>query len=201
MELRDLDDARRYVLQGLWLGRVARPQAATVAPVLGGVNAIVGNGDPLPPVGFVADLGHIAFGLEAGAAKDHATIPGWSPALADNYHHHVLGKFYADANFERASYAILRYEGKDRARGLAFIAKQFRERAKHGGVEFSNAVVRTLIQANPNELLAEGYESFARDGPHPLLAKQYEELISASRKLSEVLGPEPTRRKSRQGRD
>lgn len=190
MELRDLDDARRYVLQGLWLGRVARPQAASVAPVLGWVNAIIGNGDPLPPVGFVADLGHIAFGLESGTAKDHAIIPGWSPALADNYHHHVLGKFYADANFERASYALVRYEGKDRPRGLAFIARQFRERAKLGGVEFSNAVVRTLLQANPNELLAEGYESFTRDGPHPLLAKQYEELISASRKLSEVLGPE-----------
>ena len=190
MELRDLDDARRYVLQGLWLGRVARPQAASVAPVLGWVNAIVGNGDPLPPVGFVADLGHIAFGLEAGAAKDHTIVPGWSPALADNYHHHVLGKFYADANFERASYALARYEGKDRARGLAFIAKQYRERAKLGGVEFSNAVVRTLLQGNPNDLLAEGYESFTRDGPHPLLAKQYEELISASRKLSEVLGPE-----------
>lgn len=189
MELRDLDEARRYVLQGLWLGRAAGPKAADVAGILDWTNAIVGNGDPLPPVGFVADLGRMAFGPETGA-KDHPVIPNWPAALARRYEDHVLGKFYADPNFERAGDALRRYDGKDRARGLAFVVRQFRERAGLGGVEFSPAVVRAMLKANPNDLLGEGYESFTRHGPHPLLAKQYEDLISVARKLPDVLGPE-----------
>ncbi len=188
MELRDLDEARRYLLQGLWLGRIA-PQANTLGPTLDWANAILGNGDPLPPIGFVADLGQIALGLDAGR-QDRPPPPGWPAALADNYLHHVLGKFYADPSFERAAHALARYAPADRPRGLAFILRQFRERAGLGGVEISNAVVRGLRQANPNDLLAEGFASLAQDGAHPLLKEQTEALVSAARRLPDVLGPE-----------
>ncbi len=187
-ELRDLDEARRYVLQGFWLGRIA-PRADTVGPILDWANAILGNGDPLPPIGFVADIGQIALGLDAGR-QDRPPSPGWPAALADNYLHHVLGKFYADPAFERAGHALARYAPADRPRGLAFLLRQFRERAGLGGVEFSNAVIRSLRQMNPNDLLAEGAASLAQDGPLPLLKSQIEELVSAVRRLPDVLGPE-----------
>jgi hypothetical protein len=34
LELRDLDAARRYVLEGLWLQRAMKPAARTVKPAL-----------------------------------------------------------------------------------------------------------------------------------------------------------------------
>src|SRR5262249_17110879 len=36
----------------------------------------------------------------------------------------------------------------------------------------------------------EGYESLRQDGPHPLLGELYDSLIQASRRWSDVLGPE-----------
>ncbi len=188
MELRDLDDARNYVLQGLWLSRSAAGAPEQLASTLEWINCILAEGDPLPPIGFVADLGLMIFGNEP--ARELPTVPGWTPVLADHYLHHVLGKFYADALFERAGYALTRYDGKDRARGLAYLIKQFRARANLDGVSFSNAVIRSLLKSQPNDLLNEGYESLSTDGLHPLLISQYESLISATRKLSEVLGPE-----------
>lgn len=190
-EFQNLDEARQYVLQGLWLERVTRPHESRVRPVLEWALEIVSGGELLPPMGFVADLGHIAFGFDPSAgAKEHPLIPGWPPNLGRNYEDHVLGKVYADWTYERATDALRRYTGKDRGRGLAFVVKQFRERGGLGGTELSPAVLRAMLTANPHDLLNEGYESFTRDGPHPALIAQYEELISAVRRMAELLGPE-----------
>lgn len=190
-ELRDLDDARRYLLQSLWLQRVTKPAGVRVKPALEWSLEIVSNGHLLPPPGFVADIGHVAFGVDPSAqAKEAAHVPHWPGGLARSYEDHVLGKFYADWTFERASDALRRYQGRDRAKGLDYVVKQFRDRAGVGGVELSPAVVRGLMTANPDELLAQGFESWDRDGPHPVLVRQYEELVSAARKSAEVLGPE-----------
>ncbi|QEL17361.1 hypothetical protein [Limnoglobus roseus] len=191
LEFQNVDEVRRYVLQGLWLGRVTRPEAARVGPLLAWLMELAAAGEPLPPPGFVADLGQIAFGIDpSAAAKEHPVLPNWPTALGRNYEDHVLGKVYADWTFERAADALRRYEGKDRARGLAFVVKQFRERAGVGGVDLSPAIVRTMLSTKPDDLLSEGYESFTRDGPHPFLVRQYEELISAVRRMAEVLAPE-----------
>jgi hypothetical protein len=190
-ELRDLDDARRYVLQGLWLQRVTRPAGARLRPALEWALEILSNGHPLPPIGFVADLGHLAFGFDPSAGgKDALHLPHWPAALARSYEDHVLGKFYADWTFERATDALRRYAGRDRAKGLEYVVKQFRDRAGLGGTDLPPAVVRGLLTTNPDDVLAQGFESLDRDGPHPLLVRQYEELVSAARRIAEVLGPE-----------
>lgn len=191
VELRDLTEARRYVLQGLWLQRVARPAAGRVKPVLEWALEIVSNGQPLPPAGFVADLGFIAYGFDpTGESKDPVHVPGWPATLARSYEDHVLGKVYADWTFERATDALRRYQGRDRTKGLAYVVKQFRDRAGLGGVELSPAVLRGMLTANPDDLLAQGFESLGTDGPLPVLVHQYEELVSAARRIAEVLGPE-----------
>src|SRR5262245_27465542 len=103
VELRDLNAARRYVVEGLWLQRAARPTAATVHPALEWAMEVAAGGHPLPPVGFVADVGHVAFGADAEhRGKEPLHVPGWPPALGRMYEDHVLGKLYADAMFERA---------------------------------------------------------------------------------------------------
>jgi hypothetical protein len=190
--LRDPEEAQRFLLQGLWLQRAIPPTAATVRHVLEWALEITGGGQPLPPVGVVADFGHAAFGADqdARASRESVTIPGLPPALMRTYEDHVLGKVYADWSFERASDAMRRFQGRDRARGLAYVVKQFHDRAGYGGVELSPGIIRTLLEAQPDDLLRRGWESLSADGPMPLLIDLYEALIAAARRMAEVLGLE-----------
>lgn len=191
VELRNLDDVREYVLQGLWLQRVVHPTAALVRPALEWALEVAASGQPLPPVGFVADVGNVVYGHDSGRpSKDHPEVPGWPHALARSYEDNLLGKIYADWSFERATDALRRYTGRNQAKGLAYVVKQVRERAGIGGVELSPAVLRGMIPIPGEELLAQGYTSLTEKGPMPLLIHQYESLVSAARRLAEVLGPE-----------
>lgn len=188
IELRDLDAARRYVVEGLWLQRAVKPAAVTVRDTLEWAMEVASSGHPLPPVGFVADVGHVAFGADAEhRLKDPVHVPGWPPALARTYEDHVLGRLYADWMFERASDALRRYQGKDRVKGLAYVINQIRERADSGGVMLPPAVLRTLLAANPEDVLSQGWDTLTRDGPSETQIRLYEELVAAGRRLSEVL--------------
>lgn len=192
--IRDSFDARRFLVQGLWWQRVLPPTATTVRTVLGWAKEAAGGGQALPPIGFVADLGHVTFGedWENRGGKDTGTsVPNLPINLVRTYEDHVLGKIYADWTFGRASDALRQYgKGREQARGLAYFLGQFRERARYDGAEMSLGVLNTLLEVPPEELLAEGYESMRTDGPHPLLPALYESLIQASRRTAEVLGPE-----------
>jgi hypothetical protein len=192
LELRDLEQARRYLVHGLWLQRVQQVSAATVRPALEWALELAANGHPLPPVGFVADVGHTAFGpdAEVRAGRETAAAGGLPAGLARTYEDNVLGKFYADWTFERAGDALRRYQGRDRARGLAFLINQFRDRAGFAGVHLSPAVIKRLLQDPAEQVLAEGWDSLNREGLCPLLAELYESLIAATRRTAEVLGPE-----------
>ena len=191
VELRDAAAAREYLLQGLWFQRTLKPVAATVRPALEWALEVASSGQPLPPVGFLADVGAIAFGAQSGKlAKDGPAIPGWPVAAARNYEDFLLGKIYADWTFERAAEALRRYAGHDRAKGLAYVVKQFRERAHLGGVELSPGIIRGLLARAPEENLRDGYDSLEREGPSPLLLQQYDALTRAARRLGEILGGE-----------
>jgi hypothetical protein len=195
-ELRDLDEARRFVQQGLWLQRVQAPAAATVRAALAWSLEVVSAGQPLPPVGFVADLGHAALGAdwEAGAGRETVAVPGLPPGLMRTYEDHVLGKLYADGTFARAADALRGYGGegqeRDRGRGLAFVLGAFRARADFGGVDFSPGVLKALLEGPPQEALAQGWDSLSREGLHPVLEELYTSLIAAARRTAEVLAPE-----------
>ena len=188
VELRNLDEARDFILQGLWLQRVVQPIAALVRPVLDWCLEITSSGQPLPPVGFVADLGIIAFGMDRGCpTRQHLEVPGWPQTLARSYEDHLLGKIYADWSFERATDALRRFTGRDQAKGLAYVVRQIRERASLGGVELSPAILRGMLAQSGEELLSHGYASLSEKGPLPLLVHQYESLISAGRRLADLL--------------
>jgi vWA domain found in the FtsH ternary systems/N-terminal helical region fused to the FtsH ternary system vWA domain len=211
--LRDPETARQYLLQGLWFQRAVHPGTATLQRALRWSLIVADAGHPLPPTGFVADLGHIALGREREerAAKEVLALPGVPPGLIRTYEDHVLGKIYADWSFERASDALKRIRaerklGTDpldekevprrteerRALGLAYVIKQFRERAEINGVELSPAVIRGLLDSRekPEDLLRQGWESLHQHGPLPYLIELYEQLIAAARRLPEVLALE-----------
>jgi len=191
-ELRQRDDAQNYLLQGLWLQRVVHPSAATVRSALEWALEIAANGQPLPPIGFVADLGHYALALdrEAKAPREIRIVPGWTREIAPRYEDYVLGKIYADWTFERAGDALRRYQGnereRDKRRGLAYIVKQIRDRGQFTGVELPPGLIRGMLDEKPEEVMARGWESFS-NGLMPLLHDTYEEIISASRRMAEVL--------------
>ena len=125
-ELRNGDQARRFLLEGLWLQRVSPPTATTVMTGLRWALEIASAGQPLPPIGFAVDLGLVALAQDHGARAQRAgtAAVGLAPGQARAYEDYVLGKLYADWTFERAGDALRRYQGRDRGRGLAFLVNQ-----------------------------------------------------------------------------
>lgn len=190
LELRDRDLARSYLVQGLWLRRLAAPTPTTVRPALEWALELAGGGQPLLPIGVLADLGQLALAAEPALHPEKEAITGWPAGLAREYEDLVLGKLLADSSFERGADALRRYQGRDRARGLAFLVNQFRERAGFGGALLSPAIIRGLIDSPPEGVLAEGWESLNRDGLLPELADLYREIIAAARRTGEVLAAE-----------
>src|SRR4029078_13490006 len=59
-----------------------------------------------------------------------------------------------------------------------------------GGVELSPGVIRTLLEAQPDDLLRRGWESLSSDGALALQIELYEAVIAAARRMAEVLGLE-----------
>jgi hypothetical protein len=190
--LRDPEQAQRFLLQGLWLQRTSPPVASTVKPILEWAIEIAASGQPLLPLGVIADLGHAAYGADRDprATREQSLLPGLPPTLMRTYEDHVLGKVYADWSFERASDAMRRFQGRDRAIGLAYLIRQFRDRAGLGGVELSPGVIRGLLEAQPEELLRRGWDSLSTHGPDPLVIELYESLIASARRMAEVLALE-----------
>ncbi|VTR99519.1 hypothetical protein [Tuwongella immobilis] len=195
-EIRDRDEAQLFLIQGLWFHRAVAPSAATVRPTLQWALEIIASGQSLSPTGWIGDIGFIALAMDRDGrgAREGVTVPGWTREIAPRYEDYVLGKFYADWTFERAGDALRRYQGeereRDRAKGLAYIVKQFRERAKLSSVELAPGLIRSLLEEKPEDLLARAWESLQTNGPLPRLKAMYEELIAASRAMAEILGLE-----------
>src|SRR5438270_623657 len=90
-ELRDPDEARRFLFQGLWLQRSVPPAAATVRPTLERAWEIASAGHPLPPAraemvnALIAAVRRPAevLGPEARSELEHGTfVPGLGQRLA-----------------------------------------------------------------------------------------------------------------------
>lgn len=190
-ELRDLEQGCRLLLQGLWLQRSQAPTPEFLKPILGWCQEIVAADLPLPAPGFVADLGHIAFqtDLAPRQAVRPVQVVGLPPGLLPAYEDRVLGKLYGDYTFERAADALRLYQGRDRARGLAYITEQIRRRAGFEALQLNPSVFRHLLQDSASRLLNEAWDSL-NAGVMPELLEMYESLIAAFRQLPEVLGPE-----------
>jgi hypothetical protein len=191
-ELRDLDEARRFLVQGLWLQRVLPPSPETLRSSLEWAFEIVSAGQPLPPVGFVADLGHVAFDSdwEGRANREMRAVPGAPAVLVRSYEDHVLGKTHSDWTFAEASEVLRTYKGRDRARGLAFVINQFRERAGFGGVDLSPGIIKTVLDSPPEETLTQAWDSLDKEGVDPLLIELYQSLVASARHTAEMLGRE-----------
>jgi hypothetical protein len=190
-ELRDADEARAFLAHGLWLQRVVRPAAGSCRPALEWALEVASRGDPLPPVGFVADLGNLVFGTDARPDKTTPVpVPGWPAYLPREYEDYVLGKVYADGSFERAADAARGFKGRDRVRGLAYLVGQLRDRADLPGVLLSPAAVRNLMAEPAEGVLSRAWDEMTRDGPTPRLAPMYAQLVAGFRRVGDLLADE-----------
>ena len=191
------------------------PEPGSVHTILDWCFEAVAEGVALPPAGFVADVGHLAFGEEF--APEDAPAPSQTPIhppffpsrLVRQYEDLVLGKLYSDRSFDRGVDGLRRYpDRRDRAKGLAFLLKAMGERAGYRGVHFSPAVVRDLERQQAADILKKAAQSLADHGPiwledledetlqdageNPLTLLEflYLDLIRSFRNTGEVLGVE-----------
>jgi hypothetical protein len=191
-ELRSPDDARAFVLQGLHLQRLLPPRPETVRPILEWALEIASSGQPLPALGFVADVGNAVFGLERvpGRRRQDSAARGLAPGLVRAYEDHVLGKILTDPAFQRGADALRHYQGRDQARGLAFVIEHLRQRTPFVGVHLNPAVLKSLLRDTPAQVLAAGAQSLERTGPWPGWPELYASITAALRRAAELLGPE-----------
>lgn len=191
-ELRDQDEARRYVLQGLWLARAMPLNIESLQSSLNWCTEILAEGNPLPPVGFVLDVGHVAQAASRYAtAQPLMQLPPVDQNLLRRYEDHVLGKFYADMSFERGTDAIARYQLRDRDRSIAYLINQARERADFGGAIFSPGVLKSIASQPAEDTLREAWDWMETDsGFSPQLTATIEEMIHSIRAVGELLAKE-----------
>lgn len=190
-ELRDPDEARQFLLQSVWLQRrMVPPHPANLRIFLEWALEIASLGKPLPPIGFVADLGVEAFDMAVGEQRSpqQAAVIGLSSPLARAYEDQALGKITSDWSFDRAKDALKSYApGRDRTRGLAFVVNQIRSHCPFDAVFLSPSIIRSLIDSSPEETLKLGLESIHNDGLMPYLVQCYESIIAAARRSAVVL--------------
>ncbi|MFK7768150.1 MAG: hypothetical protein AB8B55_13080 [Mariniblastus sp.] len=190
-DLRDPDDAKQYLLQGLLLSAAAPITKESLHQTLLCAMEIVSDGSPLPCVGLVGDVGMVALGLSSSETNlENLQGIERDPTIIRQYEDYVLGKFYADMSFERASDAISSYEGRDQRRGVAYIVNQIRERSNLGGAVLSLAAVKSLVEIPPDELLAAAIESVQENGWSESLMAEFKEMIFSIRNTGELLGSE-----------
>ena len=189
-ELRNPDEARTYLLQSLWLARVVTPDVSTVEAVLRWALEITSEGAPLPPLGFVSDVGYAALGnIRDFDHSSHDAAGEFDPSLLRKYEDYVIGKLYADMTFERGSDALLRYQGRDRERCLAYLINQLRRRAGVGGAILSPAVIKSLLSQKSDSIMAAAWDA-AEETVSRLLIDRVAELTEKVRNVGELLGSE-----------
>lgn len=190
IELRDPAELRLWVAQGLCLARVIPPWAAKTSEIFVWAQALASEGESLPPFGFLADLGHLAFRTTAPATVPFQSISNAPTALLRRYEDYALGKLLADTNFERAVDALRQYTGADRSRGLLYLVRQMRAHLEIPGAVVSPAALKAVAQTNAETLLNDGYESIAQEGALPTLTEMLDEITREFRNRPTVIGPE-----------
>jgi hypothetical protein len=192
IELRDSEQAERYLQQGLWLARVVPPDAAQLKTTLEWALEMAAAGEPLLPLGVIADVGHVTLGTddERQPESGFPRIPGWPTGLVRRYEDYFLGKLYSDSSFDRAASAVRRLSGRDRMRGLAVLLNHIREHAALDGALLSPAIIKTALEGPADPFLTRGWNSLSRQGLALELVALYESIVAGIRNTGEMLGPE-----------
>lgn len=188
-ELRDSTAARRFVAQGLSLARNGPLTAEKIERGLDWAHRLASEGKPLPAVGFVADIGWAAASMANDRLID-ANTSQVDESLFRRYEDYVVGKIAADLSFERAIDAAAVYQDDQREKAISFIIACVCERAQVGGAWLSPAVIKSLINSDPEEWLPETQNEIEQHGLDPLLREHWRRLITQVRNTGNLVGKE-----------
>lgn len=189
-ELRNSETARVWLMQGAWLQRLSTVNPESVAAPLACAMTMAAADDPVPPLGFIADVIRLVESSVSVESQRGSAPETLSAEAIRSYEDYVLGKLYADTSFERACVAICRYEAEDRIRGIAWLLARLCERSGFTGTVISPSVARTLQSMPPDDVLSQGEESIQSEGIFELLSNAYTDLTNCIRHVGEVLSPE-----------
>ncbi|HVW01461.1 MAG TPA: hypothetical protein VHB77_14010 [Planctomycetaceae bacterium] len=191
VELPDSASARRYLLSGLWLARVAPPTAERVHLFLDWAFEAAATTELLPPLGFIADAGALLLLAQPVADRRQAERSSGLPdRVVRAYEDYVLSRFLSDASLDRARHALRRYSGRDRLRAFAFVIDRLRERLGFGGAVLSPAVIQSLRQLSADEILQRAAAAAGDADTDRLLGKLYREIAAGGRRTRAFLTPE-----------
>lgn len=188
LEIRSPDEARQFLLSGVWLSRAVEPTEENLSSPLAWSLHLASEGHAFPPLGFVADVGALALGGQHSVAPKQHELPGVDPGLLRRYEDYVLGKLYADLSFERAVDALQRYPAAQRTAGVAYLIERICVRTEFAGVLINPAAIRKLQETAPAEVLREAWQQIQGGLPEQL-ERQIERLIECIRNTGDVLVP------------
>lgn len=189
IEIRNQDEARRYLLAGLSMVRAVEPTPEVIAATLDWAMHLASAGHALPPLGFIADFGSVALGTHNAALSHSAhAFSGVDPAFTRRYEDYVLGKLYADLSFERAADALHRYTPEERPAGIAYLIERVCARTDFHGVLLNPAVIRSL-QVQDAAAQTTWQPTEASELPQ-LLHEQSELLVERIRNTGDLCTPE-----------
>ncbi len=189
VEIRDSDEATRWMSAGMCLMRLSRPTETEVTQIAKRVIRAVSEAGALPPVGVLADVGHL---LSGGALKFEAPLPAADKAVLSavrSYEDQFLGRLAQDPRLEAIADALMRLPEGSRDDAVALLITRVSERIGYDkAVSMSPGVARRATEIAADELLELGYDAL-RQG-HELteaLAAGYADLVRGARRTGALL--------------
>ena len=185
-EIRDPIAARKYVASGLCLMRGGKLGGEAVYSALVWAHRMASDGNPLPAVGFLADVGRSAISSERDRTS-RGELLGIDSTITRRYDDYVIGKLRSDLSFEKAADAAAYYQDEDREKAIVYLISRIAERAKIGGAMLSPAVTKSLLKIDPDEVLREAWENVEQDGFGDQLLNHWRRLIAQIRNTGDLL--------------
>lgn len=187
-EIRDPEEARRWLCAGLMLMRLAPLSATEVEAVIPWAVRVLSEMGSLPPAGVVADLGRLLFGAPL-ELKPLATTDVRLRAAIRAYEDEVLGRLATDRHLQEATDAALRLAPALRADAVALFCQRILGRVRfRAATSMSPAALRRLAARPAIEVLDDGLAALGRGDRIAELAHGYEELARAARQVRALLG-------------
>ncbi|MDG2221137.1 MAG: hypothetical protein P8L85_07150 [Rubripirellula sp.] len=200
-EIRDPELARSHLLHGLLVSRIAPMTGARLTQTLQWAKEVASQGEAVPPLGFIADVGGMMTSHRGGAfAAGLPVVAGLEHTLTRRYEDYVLGKFAADQSCQRAADSLLRYRGRQRDRAVAYFIGRLLERIQSAetqsaetqfvGTQLSPAVIDGLLKTPTVEVLRDAWDSVEQTGISSLVVGQLDQLVNAIQRVGDAVGPE-----------
>ncbi len=191
IELPTQEQARRGVMESLALARLIDcTDAAAVRETFEWGQMIFIMGWPVPPLGFVADIGQSVFDRSWDALDAVSPSACWPPSLRQQYEEFWLRRLWTDRGFQRAAAFLRRLSPDERKRGIAFLSSYLAFRLRMRRLLFVPYVLTQMLQ--PSELsqaLQQARDWLQQPQFMNELHATYAHAMQAARSLPELIAP------------